>query len=195
MPMTPVGWVPDELLSAQSLGGSNLVTPELAAQMQALYDQYAYIGQQPPFEVPQVGANATEYLTNLYYSDAQLATQLAESLGMDRGAFLDNVRQVDQAAQARRLGGFNPIQRAAFEIGEETEPLARAGLIVGTALAGGAAAAGLGGSGTVAGAGGAAADGLAPITLSPSVAPITSPVSAVAKIRKGISASRPEKAR
>lgn len=87
-----------------------VVTPELAAQVQTLYDQYAMMGQQPPFEVPQVGADATEYLTNLYYADAGLATQLAEGMGMDRTAFLDNVRQVDQAAQANRGSNvFNTI--------------------------------------------------------------------------------------
>lgn len=179
----------------------SVITPDLVERLQSLYDQYAMVGQQPPFEVPEVGADATEYLTNLYFgADSGLATELAVKAGINRDDFLANVRRVNDESQARRRSGFNPLQRTLHEIGEETEPLTKAALIVGTAIAGGAAAAGLGGGGA-AGAGGAGAGGtaattyplatggtvtatplaaetLAPIALSPSVAPISSPVGA-----------------
>lgn len=166
--LTEYGWVPDELLMSGMFGGPT-ITPELAQQIEALRMQYAMMGQPPPFDAPQVGADATEYLTNLYYRDAGLATQLAESLGIDRTAFLDNVRQVDAAAQANRssnifgdIGGFTSIGR-----GEAEGPLdffrdaATLGAIgYGTSFLGGGGGAGAGAGESAA----VATDGLTPIT-------------------------------
>lgn len=125
LPPVPTGFAASTVTTPIGTG-SAVITPEIAQRLQTLYDQYAMMGQQAPFEVPQVGEDATQFLTNMYFGgDSGFATELAEKAGLNRDEFLANVRRVNEESQGRRgsnvFGAIGNLTRVGR--GEVDEPL------------------------------------------------------------------------